>query len=98
MKGVLAKAKVSPEALATVILPTPSPRAPQAIAKVLGLDAKRQLQDSFWTTVGDTGAAQPLLMLAAAPGAPKTGDLVRVAGYGDGAHAALLALTPPAAA
>src|SRR5438093_620557 len=75
VKGVLAKAEVSPEALATVILPTPSPRAPQTIVQALGLDAKRQLQDSFWTTVGDTGAAQPLLMLAAALERAKAGDL-----------------------
>jgi len=98
VKGVLAKAEVSPEALATVVLPTPSPRAPQAIARALGLDAKRQLQDSFWTTVGDTGAAQPLLMLAAALERAKAGDLVLVAGYGDGADALLLRVTAAAAA
>src|SRR5207245_671841 len=98
VKGVLAKAEVSPEALATVILPTPSPRAPQAVAKALGLDARRQLQDSFWTTVGDTGAAQPLLMLAAALERAKAGDLVLLAGYGDGADALLLRVTAAAAA
>ncbi len=97
LKGVLARAKVSPEALATVILPTPSPRAPQTIVQALGLDAKRQLQDSFWTTLGDTGAAQPLLMLAAALERAKAGDLVLVAGYGDGADALLLRVTAPAA-
>src|SRR6059036_2827423 len=98
LKGVLARAKVSPEALATVILPTPSPRAPQTIVQALGLDAKRQLQDSFWTTLGDTGAAQPLLMLAAALERAKAGDLVLVAGYGDGADALLLRVTAAAAA
>jgi hydroxymethylglutaryl-CoA synthase len=98
LKGLLAKARVAPADLATVILPTPNPRAPQGIAKALGLDAKRQLQDSFWTTVGDTGAAQPLLMLAAALERAKVGDLVLVAGYGDGADALLLRVTAPAAA
>jgi len=98
VQGVLAKARVPPQDLATVILPTPNLRAPQAVAKALGLDAKRQLQESFWTTVGDTGAAQPLLALAAALERAKPGDLILVAGYGDGADALLLQVTAPAAA
>src|SRR5207247_2481704 len=85
VKGVLAKARLEPRQLATVILPTPTPRAPQAVAKAAGLDAKRQLQESFWTTLGDTGAAQPLLMLAAALERAKADDLILVVGYGDGA-------------
>ena len=93
VKGVITKARVAPDALATVILPTPSPRAPQGIAKALGLDARRQLQDGFWTTVGDTGAAQPLLMLAAALERAKAGDLILVTAYGDGADAILLRAT-----
>ena len=93
VKGLLAKAKVEPKALACVVLPTPSPRAPQGIAKALGLDAKTQLQDGFWLTLGDTGAAQPLVMLAAALERAKAGDLILVAGYGDGADAILLRAT-----
>jgi uncharacterized OB-fold protein len=93
VKGLLGKAKVEARALACVILPTPSQRAPQAIAKALGLDAKTQLQDGFWLTLGDTGTAQPLLMLAAALEQAKAGDLIVVAGYGDGADALLLRAT-----
>jgi 3-hydroxy-3-methylglutaryl CoA synthase len=96
VRGVLAKAKLEPQALAAAILPTPSPRAPQVVAKALGLDPKRQLQDSFWTTIGDTGAAQPLVMLAAALERAKAGDLLLVAGYGDGADALVLRVTAPA--
>ncbi|HLK10348.1 MAG TPA: OB-fold domain-containing protein [Candidatus Binatia bacterium] len=98
VKGVLARAGVTPSQLATVALPTPNPRAPQAVAKALGVDPKTQLQDGFWTTVGDTGAAQPLLMLAAALERARAGDLVLVAGYGDGADAILLRATGQAAA
>ena len=90
VKGVLQKAKVAPGDLAVVVLPTPSPRAPQGIAKALGLDPKKQLQDGFWSTIGDTGATQPLLMLAAALERAKPGELVLVAGYGDGADALIL--------
>jgi len=98
LKGVLAKAGVAPEALATVVLPAPGPRAPQTVARALGLDPKRQLQDGFWTTLGDTGAAQPLLMLAAALEHARAGDLILVAGYGDGADALLLRVIAPVAA
>src|SRR5437764_1372886 len=70
-----------------------APRASQAAAKAAGLDAKRQLQESFWTTLGDTGAAQPLLMLAAALERAKAGDLILAVGYGDGADAIVLRAT-----
>ena len=97
VEGVLGKAKVGPRDLATVILPTPSPRAPAGVAKALGLDPKTQLQDGFWTTLGDTGTAQPLLMLAAALERAKAGDLLLVVGYGDGADALVLRATGAAA-
>ncbi len=93
VKGLLAKAKVEPKALSRVVLPTPNPRAPQGIAKALGLDPKKQLQDGFWLTLGDTGTAQPLLMLAAALERATPGELILVAGYGDGADALLLLAT-----
>ena len=93
VKGILAKARLEPGELTTVILPTPTPRAPQGVAKAAGLDPKRQLQESFWTTLGDTGAVQPLLMLAAALERAKAGDLILVVAYGDGADAIVLRAT-----
>src|SRR5262249_13558361 len=95
IQGVLAKAKVAPRDLATVILPAPSSRSPQGIARALRLDANTQLQYSFWMTVGDTGAAQPLVMLAAVLERAKAGDLILVVGYGDGADALLVRATGP---
>lgn len=92
-KGVLAKAQVAPKQLAKVIFPFPNPRAPLGLAKAFGLDPKTQLQDGFWMQLGDTGAAQPLLMLAAALEQAKAGDLILVLSYGDGADAILLRAT-----
>jgi 3-hydroxy-3-methylglutaryl CoA synthase len=92
-KGLLAKAGVAPQSLTTVILPTPTPRAPLGLAKALGLDPKKQLQDAFWMTIGDSGAAQPLLMLAAALERAKAGDLILMLAYGNGADAVLLRAT-----
>ena len=93
VKELLAKAKVAARDLAAVILPTPQLRAPQGIVKAVGLDPKVQLQESFWTTIGDTGVAQPLVMLAAALERATAGQLILVAGYGDGADALLLRAT-----
>ena len=93
VRSVLAKAKVQPAELARVIVPMPTPRAPQGIAKALGLDPKRQLQDGFWMNVGDTGVVQPLLMLAAALERATAGALLLVVGYGDGADAILVRAT-----
>jgi len=92
-RAVLADAGVAAGDLAAVVLPVPAPRAPLGVAKALGLDPKRQLQDGFWTTVGDTGAVQPLLMLAAVLERAQAGDHVLVCGYGDGADAILLRAT-----
>ena len=97
-QGVLAKANVAPSALATAILPTPNPRAPLGVARALGLDAKKQLADGLWMTVGDSGAAQPLVMLAAAVERAQAGDLILVCGYGEGADAILLRATGARAA
>jgi hydroxymethylglutaryl-CoA synthase len=97
-RSALTKAKVAPGEVATVVLPTPNPRAPLAVAKALGLDPKRQLQDGLWTTVGDTGAAQPLLLLVAALERAQAGDVILVCGYGDGADAVLLRATGARAA
>jgi hydroxymethylglutaryl-CoA synthase len=92
-KGALEKTGAAAGDLRLVILPAPNPRAPLAVAKALGLDAKRQLADALWTTVGDTGVAQPLIMLAAALEQAKAGDLLLVCGYGDGADAIVLRAT-----
>jgi hydroxymethylglutaryl-CoA synthase len=98
VRAVLGKAGVGADALATAILPTPNPRAPLGLAKSLGLDPKRQLQDGFWATLGDAGTAQPLLMLAAALERARAGELILIAGYGDGADAVLLRATGAPAA
>jgi len=90
VQGLLAKAGVAPGDVRHVVLPTPAPRAPQGVAKTLGFDPKTQLQDGLWTVVGDCGAAQPLLLLAAALERARPGDLVLLAAYGDGADALLL--------
>src|SRR5581483_1642712 len=96
--GVLERAGVNAADVAIAALAGPNARAPQAVARAVGLDGKRQLQDTLWGVVGDAGTAQPLLLLAAALERAKPGDLILVAAYGDGGDAILLRATDRIAA
>jgi 3-hydroxy-3-methylglutaryl CoA synthase len=98
IQGVLHAAGATAADVRHLVLPTPSPRAPQGLAKGLGFDPKTQLQDGLWAQVGDCGAAQPLVLLAAALERAKPGELVLVAAYGDGADALLLSVNATAQA
>jgi len=68
-------------------------RRQQQLAKKLNLDAKSQVQDSMFTTVGNTGSAYTLMMLVAALEDAEPGQKMLVASYGDGADAFILTTT-----
>jgi len=82
------------EDISKAVIYSPNPRGLMGIASKAGLDPKRQLQDSFWTQIGDTGTASPLIMLSAALERAKPGDKILLMSYGDGADAFLLEATP----
>ena len=94
---VLAKAGIKPGDLARVILDAPNPRAVDEFARAAKLDPTK-LGDSLALTVGQAGAAHVGLMLTATLPSCKPGDLILVAGIADGADAAVLRVTPAAAA
>ena len=58
-----------------------------------GFDFEEQVQETFWNTIGDAGTAQPLVLLAAVLERARPGDLLLVAGYGDGGDAAIFRAT-----
>lgn len=93
VQGVLKKCNLTPKDLANAAIAAPSQRILQAALRGLGLDMKTQVQDTFWNTVGDAGTAQPLVLLAAVLERAKPGDLILVAGYGDGGDAAVFKVT-----
>lgn len=93
VQGLLKQTKTDPASIATAVVSAPNPRAVAGVAKALKLDAKKQVQDTLWTVIGDTGTTQPLLLLAAALERAKPGDLILLVGYGDGADALLLRAT-----
>jgi len=92
IQGLLAKCELGMSDLAKVIFPPWGARDHGALAKKLGL-AKGQIQDSLAGSVGNSGTAHPLLMLAAALEQCLPGDRILVAGYGSGSEAVLFQVT-----
>lgn len=93
VQGVLQKCTLTPKEIAHAAIAAPSQRALQAALRGVGLDVKSQVQDTFWNTIGDAGTAQPLVLLSAVLERAKPGELVLVAGYGDGGDAAVFRVT-----
>jgi 3-hydroxy-3-methylglutaryl CoA synthase len=91
--GFLAKTGLKPADFKKIIFPCPYDREHAAIAKKLGF-APEQVQDNMISVVGDTGAAYPLMMLAAALEEAQPGDKILVASYGNGSDVLGFEVTP----
>ncbi len=71
----------------------PDPRSYMDLARSLKIDAKTQLQDPLFATVGITGVPHCLLLLISALEAAKPGESIICAGYGEGSDAFLVRTT-----
>ena len=92
ISGLAKKYSLTVKDLAKVIYYCPYAREHTAIAKQLGAEPN-QIQSPMLDTVGDTGAAYPLMMLVAALEEAKPGDKILVASYGSGSNALLFQVT-----
>jgi 3-hydroxy-3-methylglutaryl CoA synthase len=93
ISGLMKKEKLVPESISKVVLYAPNVRAQQQLAKTLGFDAQKQVQDLLFDRVGVCGCSHALLMLVAALEEAKMGDTLLLASYGDGSDAFLLKVT-----
>ena len=93
VQGILKKCHLEAKDIATAAIAAPTQKALQSALRSQGLDMKTQVQETFWNTIGDAGTAQPLVLLAAVLERAKPGDLILVAGYGDGGDAAIFRAT-----
>ncbi len=84
---------LSAKDFAKVAIYGPNSRRHSDMAKRLGFDAKTQLQDGLFTTMGNTGTTFSLMLLTAALEGAKPGDKILLGSYGDGADAFLLQAT-----
>jgi hydroxymethylglutaryl-CoA synthase len=88
LAGLLKEQNISVQGLAKVVFPCPYPAVRKKIAAKLGIDPSK-VKEEVHQTVGDVGAATPLIMLTSALDQSSPGDLVAVVGYGNGAQALL---------
>ncbi len=84
VKAALVDAKVAPAEVTKFIFPAPGKGIADAIAKAAGI-AAAAVADSLDAGVGFTGTAHSLLMLANVLDQAAPGDIIAVAGFGQGA-------------
>jgi len=93
ISGLLKENSLAPKDFAKVVLYAPSARRAADVARGTGFDPKVQLQDTLDNIMGNTGAAYALMLFIAALEEAKAGDLILLAGYGDGADALAFRVT-----
>lgn len=81
--GFNEKYELSPADIDRIALYAPNDRRHSALGRSMGFSVE-QLQDPLFGTVGNTGAAHPLMLLVGALEELKEGSLILVASYGDG--------------
>ena len=95
LEALMERGRMVPADVAKLVLYTPDPRSADRLAQALGFDRKTQLQRGLIDTVGCSGSAQVLLLLAAALEEAEKGSRIVVGSYGDGAEALVLTVAAP---
>ncbi|MDY6855021.1 MAG: 3-oxoacyl-[acyl-carrier-protein] synthase III C-terminal domain-containing protein [Thermodesulfobacteriota bacterium] len=90
ISGIMKRQGLEPKDFAKIVIYSPDARSHIGLAKKLGFDPATQLQDPLIKTIGNLGAAQPLVLLVAALEEAKAGDKILLASYGDGSDAFVL--------
>ncbi|HBE45562.1 MAG TPA: 3-hydroxy-3-methylglutaryl CoA synthase [Deltaproteobacteria bacterium] len=89
VSGLMSKHNMMAKDFTKTVFYYPNARSLKAIADVIGLDPK-QMQDSLFDKVGNTGTSYALVLLACALEDSKPGDKLLFASYGDGSDAFLI--------
>ncbi|UZK67300.1 hydroxymethylglutaryl-CoA synthase family protein [Sphingomonas sp. M1-B02] len=92
LRDALAKAGIDAALIDHAIIPVSVRGVAAGIAKTLGVRAEAVV-DSLTATVGDTGAAHPLLLLATALERAEPGQRILLAGFGQGVDVIVLETT-----
>jgi 3-hydroxy-3-methylglutaryl CoA synthase len=89
----LEQAKIKAADVTHFCMPATLPRVAAAVAKAAGV-ADGAVRDNLHAVCGEAGAAHPLVMLVATLEQAKPGERILVVGFGQGADALLLEVTP----
>lgn len=92
ISDALQQAGIAPAAIDHAIIPVSARGVAAALARKFGIRAEA-VTDPLQASVGDTGTAQPLLMLGAALENALPGQRILVAGFGQGADVLVLETT-----
>jgi len=92
VRAALADAKISASAVTKFIFPSPAGNVADAIARASGINAA-SIADPLAADGGFAGAAQSLLMLANTLDQASPGDVIVVAGFGQGCDVVVLRAT-----
>jgi len=92
LRDALAGAGIAPETIDHAVIPISARGVAAGLAKKLGIRAEA-VADTLQANLGDTGAAHPLLMLAAVLEKAEPGQRILLAGFGQGADVLLLETT-----
>ena len=92
MGTLLKRCSVPAENIRHFIIPTDQARTPKGLARKIGIDSNAVIDNQI-NSVGVAGAAQSILLLAKALETAHPGDLILVAGFGQGCDAVLLRAT-----
>jgi len=90
--GLMNRYDLKISAFTKIVLACPVAGAMKGLIKAIGA-APEQMQGTMIAQVGDTGAALPLMMLAAALEDAKAGDKILVVSYGSGSDAIWFEIT-----
>jgi hydroxymethylglutaryl-CoA synthase len=94
VKALMKKHNVTAKDFAKAVFNGPDARSHAQIARKIGFDAKTQLVNPLFDSVGDTGSAQAPMTLVMALEEANPGDKILFANYGDGADAYILQVQP----
>jgi hydroxymethylglutaryl-CoA synthase len=94
VKALMKKHNVTAKDFTKAVFNGPDARSHAQIARKIGFDAKTQLVNPLFDSVGDTGSAQAPMTLVMALEEANPGDKILFANYGDGADAYILQVQP----
>ena len=93
IKRCLEAAKVAAKDVAHFCMPATLARVTNSVAKAAGIEDKA-ICDPLHANLGDTGVAHPLMLLISVLEKAKAGEKILLVGFGQGADALLLEVTP----
>lgn len=93
IRGLLEGSGLSAKDISRLVMYSPDGRAHRKLAQKLGFDSKRQVADTLFSEIGDSGTAQVCLTLIKVLEEAQPGEKIIVAAYGDGSESLLLTVT-----